>query len=156
MLSKEEKRILFGLYLNNPRIDRSTHCTAHQINWLGAHSYRMAMQWRVGDSMREHSIQGMDSVEASLLQAGMAAAALGHLEGAGFLTYAHGGILGEQIEVTVTYKGAGLARALMTWRGRLDLWYRERKDGVLGIALTVGVAALTAWVTTWIRLKTST
>jgi hypothetical protein len=49
--------------------------------------------------------------------------------------------------VAVTFAGADRAIRLHTRRGRLDLWYREHKDGILGIVSTVFVAFVTALIT---------
>jgi hypothetical protein len=49
--------------------------------------------------------------------------------------------------VAVTFAGADRAIRLHTRRGRMDLWYREHKDGILGMVTTVIVSLVTALVT---------
>jgi hypothetical protein len=49
--------------------------------------------------------------------------------------------------VAVTFAGADRAIRLHTRRGRADLWYREHKDGVLGLITTILVAFATALIT---------
>jgi hypothetical protein len=46
----------------------------------------------------------------------------------------------------VTFAGADRAIRLHTGRGRMDLWYREHKDGILGLATTVIVSFVTALI----------
>jgi hypothetical protein len=47
----------------------------------------------------------------------------------------------------VTFAGADRAIRLHTRRGRADLWYREHKDGIIGLLLTVLVSCVTALIT---------
>jgi hypothetical protein len=49
--------------------------------------------------------------------------------------------------VAVTFARADRAIRLHTRRGRLDLWYREHKDGIFGITTTVVVSLVTALIT---------
>ena len=49
--------------------------------------------------------------------------------------------------LTVTFAGADRAIRLHSRRGRMDLWYRENKDGVLGLGITVLISFVTALVT---------
>lgn len=43
----------------------------------------------------------------------------------------------------------GLLRAesLSSMPGRVELWYSEHKNGILGLVVTIAVAAITAWIT---------
>jgi hypothetical protein len=50
------------------------------------------------------------------------------------------------LSVAVTFAGADRAIRLHTRRGRMDLWYREHKDGILGLAATVIVSFVTALI----------
>jgi hypothetical protein len=49
--------------------------------------------------------------------------------------------------VSVSFAGADRAIKLHTRRGRADLWYREHKEGAIGIAITALVSVLTALTT---------
>ena len=51
------------------------------------------------------------------------------------------------LSVAVTFAGADRAIRLHTRRGRMDLWYREHKDGILGLTTTVIVSFVTAVIT---------
>jgi len=50
------------------------------------------------------------------------------------------------LSVAVTFAGADRAIRLHTRRGRMDLWYREHKDGILGMVTTVVVSIVTALI----------
>jgi hypothetical protein len=47
----------------------------------------------------------------------------------------------------VTFAGADRAIRLHTRRGRIDLWYREHRDGVIGMTITVLISLITSLVT---------
>jgi hypothetical protein len=47
----------------------------------------------------------------------------------------------------VTFAGADRAIRLHTRRGRMDLWYRDHKEGILGILITAFVSFITALIT---------
>jgi hypothetical protein len=47
----------------------------------------------------------------------------------------------------VTFAGADRAIRLHTRRGRMDLWYREHRDGIVGISITVLISFITALLT---------
>ena len=47
----------------------------------------------------------------------------------------------------VTFAGADRAIRLHTRRGRMDLWYREHRDGIVGVTITVLISFMTALIT---------
>ena len=51
------------------------------------------------------------------------------------------------LSIAVTFAGADRAIHLHTRRGRMDLWYRDHKDGILGMLITAVVSFLTALIT---------
>jgi hypothetical protein len=55
----------------------------------------------------------------------------------------------------VTFAGADRAIRLHTWRGRMDLWYREHRDGVVGLTFTVLISLITALLTVLVVIKIS-
>ena len=61
------------------------------------------------------------------------------------------GFAEEVFEVAVTFRGAECARLLATRWGRLDFWYRERKEGAAGLGVTIAVAVVTTLITLWIK-----
>lgn len=150
MLTEVERRILHGLYVDNPRLDRWMSYGAAQINWLGEHDYADAARWRDGDRRCDLDIPGMDSVEESLLQDGMTHAALGHLQGARLLEYVQRESF-DVFDVKITYAGAVVARRSHTWWRRRGIWYTEHKDGALGLLVTIVISAVTTLLTLWIK-----
>jgi hypothetical protein len=53
----------------------------------------------------------------------------------------------------VTFAGADRAIRLHTRRGRVDLWYREHRDGVIGVSITVLISLVTALITVLLLSK---
>ena len=53
----------------------------------------------------------------------------------------------DSFNVAVTFAGADRAMRLHTRLGRIDVWYQERKDGILGLAVTITVSFVTALIT---------
>ena len=47
----------------------------------------------------------------------------------------------------VTFAGADRAIRLHTRRGRMDLWYREHRDGIAGVSITIVISFITALIT---------
>lgn len=151
MLEKAEKRILLGVYLRDRRVGRAQYYLAENLNWLASRSYHFAREWAGAAVLPKHAPCESDTFHDSWLQSQRAASAMSHLEGAGMVGISHPSGHEEVFEVFVTYRGAEYARLLATRWGRADLWYRERKDGVAGLGVTVVVAALTTIVTLWIK-----
>ena len=53
----------------------------------------------------------------------------------------------------VTFAGADRAIRLHTGRGRMDLWYREHRDGIAGVSITVLISFITALITVLVLSK---
>ncbi|MFC1685281.1 hypothetical protein ACFL0R_07435, partial [Pseudomonadota bacterium] len=71
---------------------------------------------------------------------------LAYLQALGYITYKkENGIF----RIAVTGLGADVARELATFWGRLNLVYKQHKDGVLWFLATVLVSIITALVTTY-------
>jgi hypothetical protein len=51
------------------------------------------------------------------------------------------------VYAAVTFAGADRAIRLHTRRGRMDLWYREHRDGIFGMSITVLISLITALIT---------
>jgi len=72
--------------------------------------------------------------------------ALSYLNAGGYITMQIGAGMGG-FRVTLTIKGLEYARSLDTRLGRADLWYREHKDGLIWLLITVFVSFVTTVVT---------
>jgi len=145
MSRDDEDRILHGLYYNRESIDEEVQVTREQILWLAMHPLREGETWN-----KEGRLQSVDTsafpaeVQSKLVPAKLELP-LRYLEYRRLIKYTkrHDGTLC----VAVTFAGADRAIRLHTRRGRMDLWYREHKDGILGIVTTVLVSSVTALIT---------
>jgi hypothetical protein len=50
------------------------------------------------------------------------------------------------VNLAVTFAGADRAMRLHTRFGRVELWYQDHKDGVMGLVTTIAVSFITALV----------
>jgi hypothetical protein len=145
MSRDDEDRILHGLYYYRENIDQDIEVTGEQILWLAVHPLREGDAW-----VRDEQLQSVDtSIFPPEIQTKLIAAKL-ELP-LRYLEYRRLIKLTKRNDATmliaVTFAGADRAIRLHTRRGRLDLWYREHKDGIFGITTTVFVSLVTALIT---------
>jgi hypothetical protein len=145
MSRDDEDRILHGLYYYRESIDEDVPVTGEQILWLAMHPLREGDRWS-----RDGRLQDVDtSVFPEEIQAKLTTAKLElplrYLQYRRLVRYARR--VDGTLAVAVTFAGADRAIRLHTRRGRLDLWYREHKDGIFGVLTTILVSFLTASIT---------
>jgi hypothetical protein len=145
MSRDDEDRILHGLYYYRENIDEEVEVTGEQILWLAVHPLREGDTW-----IRDEQLQSVDtSIFPPDVQTKLIAAKL-ELP-LRYLQYRRLIRLTKRNDATmlvaVTFAGADRAIRLHTRRGRIDLWYREHKDGIFGITTTVFVSLVTALIT---------
>jgi hypothetical protein len=145
MMRADEDRILHGLYYCRERIDHEIQVSGEQILWLAMHPLRDGGAWE-----RDGQLQSVDSnefpeeIRAKLLAAKLDLP-LQYLAYRRLIKFTRH--RDATLSVTVTFAGADRAIRLHSRRGRIDLWYREHKDGILGLAITVLVSFVTALCT---------
>jgi hypothetical protein len=153
MSRNDEDRILHGLYYHRENIDEDIPVTGGQILWLAMHPLREGENWSA-----DGRLQSIDTaVFPAEIQAKLVAAKLElplrYLEYRRLIKYRKRS--DGAFSVAVTFAGADRAIRLHTRRGRMDLWYREHRDGILGIATTVFVSFLTALITVAVMMRIS-
>jgi hypothetical protein len=142
MSRDDEDRILHGLYYHRENIDEEVQVTGDQVLWLAMHPLREGESWS-----KEGHLQGVDTsafpdeIRSKLITAKLELP-LRYLQYRRLIKYTlrNDAALG----IAVTFAGADRAIRLHTRRGRMDLWYREHKDGILGMVTTVVVSFVTA------------
>jgi len=145
MSRDDEDRILHGLYYYRENVDEEVSVSADQLLWLAMHPLREGETWN-----KEGQLQSVDAsafpadIQSKLITAKLELP-LRYLQYRRLIKYSREG--DEVLCVAVTFAGADRAIRLHTRRGRVDLWYREHKDGVLGIITTILVAFATALFT---------
>jgi hypothetical protein len=145
MSRDDEDRILHGLYYYRENVDEEMTVSGEQLLWLAMHPLPEGEAWN-----KEGELQSVDSsafpadIRSKLITAKLELP-LRYLQYRRLIKYSrdNDGVLC----VAVTFAGADRAIRLHTRRGRADLWYREHKDGVLGLITTILVAFATALIT---------
>jgi hypothetical protein len=151
MSRDDEDRILHGLYFYRENIDEDVQVSSEQLLWLAMHPLWEGDTWQ-----RDGKLQGVDAsefpeeVRAKLLTAKLELP-LRYLQYRRLITYARRS--DGMLYAAVTFAGADRAIRLHTRRGRMDLWYREHRDGVMGISITVLISFITALITVLVILK---
>ena len=145
MSRDDEDRILHGLYYFRESIDEDIQVTSEQLLWLAMHPLAESEAWH-----KDGKLQSLDSsefpadVRAKLLTAKLELP-LRYLQYRRLITYARRS--DGMLYAAVTFAGADRAIRLHTRRGRMDVWYREHRDGVIGVSITVLISFVTALIT---------
>ena len=145
MSRDDEDRILHGLYYYREKIDEDVQLTSEQLLWLAMHPMREGEAWN-----KEGKLQSMDASEfpeeiRSKLITAKLELPLRYLQYRRLITYARRS--DGMLYAAVTFAGADRAIRLHTRRGRMDLWYREHRDGIVGVSITVLISFITALLT---------
>ena len=151
MSRDDEDRILHGLYYYRENIDEDVPVIGEQLLWLAMHPLREGDAWCKDDQLQSVDTSLFpDEIQEKLTTAKLELP-LRYLQYRRLIKYARradGTIL-----AAVTFAGADRAIRLHTRRGRLDLWYREHKDGVFGVVTTMFIACLTALITALVVIR---
>jgi hypothetical protein len=149
-MNKQEERVLHGIYFDRQAIENETFYNCAEIYWLTIHQLAAGRNWRDAEG-RLQSASPSDDPFSSLAETRSAVIkSLAYLQGAGFVKYQDNG---DAVRVSLTIAGADRARELGSTFGWINLRYREQKDGLLGLLITIIVAAVTAIITTLIAGK---
>jgi hypothetical protein len=144
MSRDDEDRILHGLYYYRENIDEEVPLAGEQVLWLAMHPLREGESWN-----REGQLQSVDTsafpdeIRSKLVTAKLELP-LRYLQYRRLIKYTTRS--DATFSIAVTFAGADRAIRLHTRRGRMDLWYREHKDGILGMLTTVVVSMVTALI----------
>jgi hypothetical protein len=145
MSRDDEDRILHGLYYYRESIDEEFIVDNEQVIWLAMHPLREGDTWNKDDRPQSVDTSAFPADVQSKLLTAKLELPLRYLQYRRLIKYTKKDEA--TLSVAVTFAGADRAIRLHTRRGRMDLWYREHKDGILGLAATVLVALVTALIT---------
>ncbi|MCE5210338.1 MAG: hypothetical protein LLG40_02155 [Deltaproteobacteria bacterium] len=152
---KTSDKILLGIYNHWPRLDDSISFKAGELAWVAHHrlgDWRQKNGWKEviypadkgsNDSYMDKPLTDISRVskELSILQANDC---IKFVQPSGFDT---------MFKVQLLPNGLIRAEKLSSWRGRADLWYSENRNGIIGLAVTIIVSIITAWITSIIAAK---
>lgn len=147
----EEKQILHGLYFVRRMVGEFIPISSGEIMWLTKAALPSGRTWKNKDgSLKTSEEAGEDYLARIGATSAAAERPLVYLHQMGYIEYEkqHG-----LFRIAVTARGADLARELDTHLGRLNVFYREHKDGVLWLVVTVLVSFATSLVTSLLSGK---
>jgi hypothetical protein len=143
-MNQQEKSLLHGLYYHREIVGDELPYDPAEIAWVLQQRIPRTRKWLADGKLQ--SIQGTgDDYLARLAAVDTASRRpLKYLHSRGLI---HCRTDGGGLRITVTGDGADLARELDTWFGRLNFLYREHKEGLVNLLLTVAVSVVTALLT---------
>ena len=145
MSRDDEDRILHGLYYYRENIEEDVQTTSEQLLWLAMHPLRDGDAWLLDGELQSLDASAFpEDIRAKLLAVKIQLP-LRYLQYRRLITFARRS--DGTIYAAVTFAGADRAIRLHTRRGRMDLWYREHRDGILGVTITVLISLVTALIT---------
>ncbi len=141
----DEDRILHGLYYYRESIDEDVQVSSEQLLWLAMHALREGETWSKNGKLQHLDVgEFPEEIRSKLLTAKLELP-LRYLQYRRLIKYARRS--DGMLYAAVTFAGADRAIRLHTRRGRADLWYRENKDGIVGVTITVLISLVTALIT---------
>jgi hypothetical protein len=151
VIRDDEDRILHGLYYYRENIDEDVQVSSDELLWLAMHPLRDGDAWhKNGELQSLKASEFPEDIRAKLLTAKLELP-LRYLQYRRLIKYARRS--DGMLYAAVTFAGADRAIRLHTRRGRLDLWYRENKDGIVGVTITVLISLVTALLTVLVAIK---
>ncbi len=144
MSRKDEDRILHGLHYYRESLDEQFTVDSDQILWLAAHSYADGAHWYRNEDFQSFDSSVLPAELRKKLLMSKFEMPLRYLHHRRLIRMARTGE--ETVELAVTFSGADRAMRLHTPFGRMELWYRERRDGLLGLVATIVVSLITALI----------
>jgi hypothetical protein len=145
MSRDDEDRILHGIYYYRENIDEEVKVTGVQLLWLAMHPLRDGETWHKDGHLQSVDTSAFPAEIRSKLVTAKLELPLRYLQYRRLIKYTR--FNDATLSVAVTFAGADRAIRLHTRRGRLDLWFREHKDGMLGLVTTVAISMITALLT---------
>jgi hypothetical protein len=144
MSREDEDRILHGLYYHRESIDEEVLVSGEQVLWLAMHPLPEGEAWSKDGRLQSVDASAFQAEVQNKLVTAKLELPLRYLQYRRLIKYTVRS--DAALSIAVTFAGADRAIRLHTRRGRMDLWYREHKDGILGLAITVIVSFVTALV----------
>jgi hypothetical protein len=143
-MNTQESKILHGLYFHRQMIGEELIYKAGELNWLATHSFKEGRSWQRPDGT-------LNSLESNIeYLVGLSGAhttdslrPIRYLESKGYITFKNSA----DFQLSVTLAGAEVARELGTPLGRVNVLYKNHKDGVVWLFATILVSAVTSILT---------
>lgn len=135
-------------------VERDIIYQVNEINWLIENDMSQVQYWRKpegGFKLAGHKMEeGRDWLEYYASTQATVEKALAYLKGKNYIYYEKNN---ESYRIFITIGGCDTARDLQTAIGRINVWYKENKDGILWFALTALISLIVSLVTTLFASK---
>jgi hypothetical protein len=148
-VNTEEERVIHGLYHGcGKNLGVPIKYRSEEIIWLLNTKIPKTADWRQSNGgFNRMEVDGSGNYLTDLSKGRQRAAApLSYLKESGFITCENPDGL---FHISVTAKGAEVARELDTRLGRLNILYQKHKNGIIGIILTILTSIVTALATSY-------
>lgn len=144
-MNKIEAQILHGIYHHREMVGEDMPFTASEINWLINSCIPITKNWQDKNGKLKTLEEKNEDYLASIGATSAAAIRpLSYLQEAGYINYKKDH---NYIRISVTGKGADVARELDTKLGRANLFYKNHKNGLLWFMATILVSIITTLIT---------
>jgi hypothetical protein len=145
--TRDEDRVLHGLYYWRRMINEDVLIKGDEVLWLAATDPSDHKHGEFGslDLTKRPNHFRFRALTAEQQRP------LDHLEAAGFIKLERKN--SSMFIVKVTGQGAERARRYHTWLGRIDLWFRDNRDGPMGLVLPAVIALIVSLLTNWLLFK---
>jgi hypothetical protein len=154
-MNTEERRTLHGLYFGRGQIvGEAIKHRPEEIIWLLNTEIPRTASWRQdngGYQIIESDKSGDYLVDLTKGR-NRVRPPLSFLSECGYILWDRSD---DYFAISITSKGAELARALNTRFGRINLWYKSNKDGILGVVLVALIAIATSLITNFLTQSRS-
>jgi hypothetical protein len=152
---KTSDKILLGIYNHWPRLDDSISFKTGELAWIVHHGL---VDWRQKNGWKEVEYPAdkgsNDSyMDKPLKDRNRVATELSILQANDCIQFERPSGFDMNFRVQLLSKAFLRAEKLSSWIGRVDLWYSEKKNGILGLVVTIIVSIITAWITSMIVSK---
>lgn len=152
---KTSDMILLGIYNHWPRLDDSISLKTGELAWVVHHGLT---EWRQKNGWKEVEYpsdkRSNDSyMDEPLTDRSRVAKELCILQANDCIEFEQPSGLDMMFEVQLLPNGLIRAEKLSSRTGKADLWYRENRNGIIGLAVTIIVSIITAWITSRIAVR---
>lgn len=134
---KKSDRVLLGIYLHFRTTSKDIPLSADELFWLFENDPK---KWRESDKLQKN--QGSQRFE----NVNFVERELSLLKAKNYLDFERSKPLEETFKITILPVGICRAQQLSTVFGRVDLFYRDNKNGIFGVFLTIVVSATTSFM----------
>ncbi len=149
-MKKEEDLILHGRYFFRKIVDEELPFASEEVFWLSQTSLRNGKNWRGEDGhLQKKQIEKTDYLDSFAATNMSVEEWLSFLQSVGYIKFSKDSSSCWHIAITGT--GAQRARELDTWWGRLNIFYKEKKDGVLWLFATILVSLITSLISNYFK-----